>query len=78
MLILVKLLILIFYLLIQKSMYVQIRFVRSIVQFLSYDILLILLLLFLIIIIINFNISIFIYYQKFFRLQNINYLILFL
>jgi len=76
-LILIKLLYLIFYLLTQKSLYVQLSFIRAIVQFISYDILLILIIIFILILIINFNINIFFLYQKFIRLQFINFYILY-
>lgn len=77
-LILIKLLLLIFYLLVQKSMYIQISFIRSIIQFLSYDILLMLVLIFFIIIFLNFDINSFIIFQKFISLQFINLYFLFL
>ena len=54
-------------------MYVQISFIRSIVQFLSYDILLIFILILFIIIFLNFNILNFLIYQKFISLKYINY-----
>lgn len=73
---LIKLLILIFYLLVQKSIYVQISFIRSIVQFLSYDILLILILFIFFILFINFNIYNFFIYQKYLNLCLLNIFLL--
>lgn len=62
--------------LVQKSIYVQISFVRAIIQFLSYDILLILILIFFIVIIFRFNINIFIIYQKYLSFKYINFIFL--
>lgn len=71
-LILIKIVMVIFYLLGIKSLYVQVRLVRVVVQFVSYDILIILMIVVFMILILNFSLVDLIYLQKFVFLVYMN------
>lgn len=72
-LMIVKMLMLRFFLLIHKSVYVQVRFIRVIVQFISYDILIILIIIFFVLLVYNFGLIGIISVQGFLALVYINF-----